>query len=353
MNTLSIKDEIKNAVNEVFSLENLREKSISQIQNIGVSTTMNINENELREKALQGSKDFREYLNTGIMREKALVEMDGGTGATGEYTIPQNIYNRIIEKVKELSIMRNLANVQKITIGNSMDFILEAGEFGSSWIPKGGNRENTNTGTFQNVNIDLKDIFASPVISRNLLADSAFDLETYLVNKVAEKFAKDEELAFFNGVGTDDPTGLLTGVTADYVTIDYSNLNACIYDLENGYAEKACFIMNRKTMKAIKDIKDSNGRPLFIETSEITNKFVGHLLGYPVYFTHGIKEGEVVFGDMYESYGIVDKENSLTVDRDVLTIRGKLQLPTYGRVGGKPLKREAFKYIKVVQAKTK
>lgn len=339
----SLKEEIKETIGE--SLAELREKSMSNIKVEEIGGKEMSKEIEVREKAMADA--FVEYMRVGTVSEKSLTFMQEAVNENGGYTVPKNIFDRILEKAKEYGVMRKYANVQGISVGNSMTFILEDGEFASTWVSELDARPESNAGTFKEVTIDVCEQWAEPKITRMLAKDSMFDLENYIVNKVAEKFGKSEEVAFWKGTGVKQPTGLLNGiVTGDYTGISYTNLNSMIYDLTQDYAVGAKFFMNRKTMKDVKGLVDGNNRPLFIETTDINAKYDGALLGYPVEFTDGLAEGEIVFGDLYNAYGILDKSNDSGMIRDDITEKGKVKFATWQRTGGKTLVREAFKYLK-------
>lgn len=337
----TIEETIKDTITE--SLEELRSKSISNIETKGVEER--VEDIKVREKAIIDA--FNEFLRTGV-REKA-VEMSAVVEANGGYTVPENIFDRILEKAKSYGVMREEALRATISMGNSMEFILEDGDFGSAWVSETDGRTDTNAGTFKQVPCKVFEMWAEPVITRQLLADSMFDLEGYIVRKVGEIFGKAEETAFWKGTGdsANQPTGLLNGVASgDYTGITYANLTSAIYDLAQDYANGAKFYMNRKTMKAVKNLVDGNNMPIFVDTRDIERKYDGYLLGYPVRFTEGLAEGEIVFGDLSNAYGIVDKSNDQGIIRDDVTVKGKVKMATWKRCGGAPLRREAYKYIK-------
>lgn len=324
-------------------LKGLREKAFQEEgKKIDEKGEVKMTEQEIRNKA------FGEFIRTGKISDKA-IEMKGAVDANGGYTIPENMYGAIIEKAKELSAMRQFAHIEKISLGNSMEFILEDGEFDNEWVAEGDARPDTDAGTFSNVIVDVHENWARPVISRQLVNDSMYDLEGYIANKVAQKFGKSEELAFWKGTGVKQATGLLLGATPEYTdAINYANLNSMVYTLADEYAQNGVFFMNRATMAVIKGLVDTNGRPLFVDTTAIKDKFDGYLLGYPVKFTSALtKDKEIVFGDMYKAYGIVDKVNDSGVIRDEVTVPGKVKFNTWERVGGKGLLREAYQYIKL------
>lgn len=338
----TLKEEIKETIET--SISELREKSISKIDTKPQGGTQ-MEDLELREKAI--SDAFGEYMRAGKISEKALVVMQEAVNENGGYTVPQNMFDKILEVAQSYGVMRQEANVQGISVGNSMKFILEDGAFASTWLDELEARPETDAGTFKEVDIPVHEQWAEPKITGQLAKDSMFDLESYIVKKVGEKFGKAEEVAFWHGTGVKQPTGLLNGIaTGDYTGFTYTNLTSAIYDLPQDYAVNGKFYLNRKAMKEIKNLVDGNNRPLFVETSDINSKYDGALLGYPVLFTEGLAVDEIVFGDLYNAYGILDKTNDSGLIRDDITEKGKIKFATWVRTGGSGLRREAFLFIK-------
>ncbi len=72
-------------------------------------------------------------------------------------------------------------------------------------------RRSAETGTPQvdRISIPLHELSALPKASQRLLDDSAFDVEGWLAQRIADKFSRAEAAAFIAGDGIDKPTGFL------------------------------------------------------------------------------------------------------------------------------------------------
>ncbi|MDY3031983.1 MAG: phage major capsid protein, partial [Clostridia bacterium] len=105
-------------------------------------------------------------------------------------------------------------------------------------------------------------------VSEELLNDSVFDLEQYISKEFVRRMAAAEENAFINGTGTGRPTGILqtakTGkTTAAAAAITADEVIDLYHSLRSPYRKNVVFIANDSTVKAIRQLKDSNGMYLW------------------------------------------------------------------------------------------
>jgi HK97 family phage major capsid protein len=64
-----------------------------------------------------------------------------------------------------------------------------------------------------------------PKASQRLLDDSAFDIEGWLAERIADRFARAEAAAFIHGDGVDKPRGFLDHTAvADNASLGWGNL---------------------------------------------------------------------------------------------------------------------------------
>ena len=63
--------------------------------------------------------------------------------------------------------------------------------------------------TFSQVLLDAHKLHVAVKVTDELLYDSAFDLETYLIEKFAKALSNSEEDAYINGDGVGKPLGIL------------------------------------------------------------------------------------------------------------------------------------------------
>ncbi len=96
-----------------------------------------------------------------------------------------------------------------------------------------------------------------------------FDLGRVCGIEVGRKLAN----LLVNGTGTGQPTGILNSATSSYTTSHYSSLTYAdilgfYHSIDKAYRDQPSFawVMNDSTLREIRSITDSNGRPLYFSS---------------------------------------------------------------------------------------
>ena len=120
------------------------------------------------------------------------------------------------------------------------------------------------------------------------------------------------DASFINGNGHDKPTGILQyvgrGIEAFPNTGDpVEDLINLIYALSPEHRARGAFIMGRETLRAVRGLKDADGR--FIFRSGLSVGDPDRLLGYPLICIDAMPEPNegkpsILFGDFDEGYTI-------------------------------------------------
>ncbi len=307
------------------------------------------------EKSIKLGKSFIDYLALGSVSKtlSTLVPADGG------YLVPDNWYERILQRARELSPIRENAGISTISVGNSLLVPVEGStDFATGWIAEDGTRVTTVNGDFTQVEIGVHEMYANPKATRAVLMDNMYDLEGYIIEKIAEQFALQEGIAFVTGNGTGKPFGLLdsvAGITTSTVTtasttaITYGELVDMVYGLKSKYAKVGKWYMNRGTVGYLQGVADTTGQPLYRPSTIVGQPAT--MLGYEIVEVDAMtgfeadgstaEEDIILFGDMKSAYMIVDR-NDIGLQRDDLTLKGFVQFYAYKRIGGKVVQAEAL-----------
>ncbi len=184
-----------------------------------------------------------------------------------------------------------------------------------------------------------------------------FDLESYIGHEYAYAFGAAEEESFCVGTGSGQPTGLFTanggevGVTAaaaGAVTAD--ELIDLIYSLKSPYRKKAKFLMNDKTVCALRKLKDGNG--VYLWQPALQQGQPDKLLGYELYtspYVPVMASGSysIGFGD-FQNYWIADRAGR-TVQRlnELYSMKGQVGFVGTERVDGKIILPEGIQLLKM------
>lgn len=292
--------------------------------------------------------------------------MEVGSDPAGGYTVTPDMSGRILKKIFETSPARALFSA--VTIGtDALEGMIDRDDLSSGWVGEKQARPETDTPELGKWRIDVNEQYAQPKVTQKLLDDSSFNIETWLADKVSDKFVREENKSFFTGNTPLQPRGLLTyttaatgdatrawqvfehvasGATGSITNSDF--LISLVMKLKAAYRANGQWTMNRATLGYIRTLKDGDNNYLW--QPDFTKLLGGTLLGY------GIVEAEdmpdmasnalsIGFGDFKAAYQIVDR-TGIRVIRDNLTEKGFVKLYTTKRVGGDALDFDAVKFMK-------
>lgn len=274
-----------------------------------------------------------------------------GVDADGGYLVPEEYDSRLIDILAEENIIRNLGT--KLTTSGERKINIAATKPAALWIEEGG-ALTFGDATFDQIILDAYKLHVAIKITEELLYDSAFNLESYIIEQFGKALSNAEEDAFLNGDGNHKPTGLLTtaqvGVTTSGNTITADELIELVYKLKRPYRKEAAFIVNDQTLAVIRTLKDQNKAYMWQPSYQMGEP--DRLLGYPVYttpFMPTIEAGKaaVAFGD-YSYYNIGDRgTRSIQELRELFAGNGMIAYVMKERVDGKLVLPEAIQTLKI------
>ena len=317
-----------------------------------------------RNRHSEYSKAFCTYLRKGMdaglehLQTKAL---SVGTDADGGYLVTDEMSERIVKNIYESSPMRQLATVETIST-DSLDLIEDTSEMAASWIAEAAARNETNTATLGKHVIAVHEMYAQPKATQKLVDDSSVDIEQWVADKVAEKFARLESTAFISGDGSGKPKGILSYTagtawgqieqinsgTSAVVTGD--GLVKLFYALKADYARRATFLMNRSIVQAVRLLKGTTNDQ-YLWQPGLAAGAPDTLLGVPVVHAADMPVAaagslSVAVGDFRSAYLIVDRVG-VRILRDPFTEKPFIKYYTTKRVGGEVVNYEAVKLLKL------
>lgn len=317
-------------------------------------------------------KAFAAYLRSGdddglrglVLEGKALntqVNADGG------FLVNPETSDRIRGVLKATSSLRTIANVVNVE-ATSFDVLVDHTDLGSGWATETAGLSETGTPQIDRISIPLHELAAMPKASQRLLDDSAFDVEGWLAERIADRFARAEAQAFVSGDGVDKPKGFLTHTSVDngvwawgslgYVPTgaagDFAATNASdsiidlVYALNAEYRANAAFVMNSKTAGAVRKMKDADGR--FLWSDGLAAGEPARLMGYPVLIAEdmpdiGANAYAIAFGDFRSGYTVAERPD-MRVLRDPFSAKPHVLFYASKRVGGDVSDFAAIKLLK-------
>lgn len=293
--------------------------------------SMNRNADELTQK----------FLNT-------YVDAEGGVLTPPEYV------QDIIKNITEIDNLRSVSRVRRAG-SNRMEIPIRHSLVTVNWEGEYEEAQDGNS-TYQLNNLPLNKIMVNVPITIEELQDSAFDMESEINMDVAEAFAQKEGEAFVTGDSIkkpqgftqNDSVGIVNTKIADGVSMD--SIIKIEGELKTGY--NPIYVMNRKTMAYVKQLKESTSGRYLWQAGNIAAGVPNQLNGYgylelPSMDDVGTNTVPIAFGDFRQGYLIGDGVE-ITVIRDPYTSKkkGVVEFTFMRRVGGQVIKPEAIKLLK-------
>lgn len=211
--------------------------------------------------------------------------------------IPTTIAKRIIAKVEEICPIWTMAEHFNVKGNLSLPVEDEAGT--NLEMTYADEFSDAESGKVVIKSINLGEFLGRCLVkvSNSLINNSAFDVVTYIVNKVAQKVSAFLEKELL--LGTDGKIEGLKGITLAIETSASGKIGSDdLIDLQeeviDAFQANACWIMSRATRKAIRKLKDGDGS--YLLQKDFNAKWGYTLLGKPVYTSDNAGDG-VYYGD--------------------------------------------------------
>ncbi|MFB2532922.1 phage major capsid protein [Paracoccus sp. p3-h83] len=293
--------------------------------------------------------------------------LNSQVAAEGGYLVDPATADTVRGVLMTTASLRQVANVVNVE-ASSYDVLVDHTEMGSGWASETAAVTETGSPQIDRISIALHELSAMPKASQRLLDDAAFDIESWLAGRIADRFARAEAAAFIRGDGVDKPKGFLAhpavanaswtwgklGYVATGAAGDFASTNASdaivdlVYALNAEYRANASFVMNSKTAGAVRKMKDADGR--FLWTDGLQAGEPARLMGYPVLIAEDmpdIAEGAtaIAFGDFRNGYTIAERPD-LRVLRDPFSAKPHVLFYATKRVGGDVSDFAAIKLLK-------
>ncbi|CAB4139112.1 COG4653 Predicted phage phi-C31 gp36 major capsid-like protein [uncultured Caudovirales phage] len=309
---------------------------------------------------------LRKGTGTEYLETRALTS---GLDTDAGYLLAKPTVGRIAARVYETTPLRQYADVQTIS-SSKLTGPTDLNEADSGWVGENENRVETNTPAVGEYSIEVFEQYAEPQASQRFLDDAAVDVEQWLAEKVASKFARMENAGYATGNGVKRPRGVFsyataatgdatrawgtpqhinTGVSGAFASSNPADqLIDLVHTLKVDYRAGAAWMLPRLTLASIRKFKDTTGQYLWQPALVAGNP--SSLLGYPVIEAEdapavAANSIGVAFGNFKVGYQIVDRLG-VRVIRDAITKKGWVKFYTTKRTGGDIVNFEAIKFLR-------
>ena len=302
--------------------------------------------------------------DSGIARLD-LKSVNVGTEAQGGYVAPPELDRLIEQRLTASSPMRQIATVRQ----TSATVFRKPVSLGatSAWAAETGSRTETTAPTLDLLEFPAAELYAMPAATQTLLDDAYADIDEWLADEVEASFSTQESAAFVTGDGSGKPKGFLSydmiadashawdkigfilsgGAGAFAASNPADKLIDLVYALKSQFRANARFVMNRRTVSAVRKLKDGDGNYLWRPGAAGE---AASLLGYPVTEIEDMPDiaansFSIAFGDFRRGYLIVDRQGARVL-RDPYSLKPYVLFYTTKRVGGGVQNFDAIKAMK-------
>lgn len=340
-------EELTNSIDRQQRAER-REQELSKPVNSPITGKPYKDEPAGEEKTGRASDEYKKAMLNAMRSNFRQVSnvLQEGVDSDGGYLVPVEYDKRLIDVLNEENIMRTLGT--KITTSGEHKINIAATKPAAAWIEEGG-ALSFGDATFDQIYLDAFKLHVAIKVTEELLYDSAFNLESYIITEFGKALANAEEDAFLNGDGKGKPLGIFAktggGQSAGTLTaaLKSDDLIDLVYSLKRPYRKNASFILNDATLAQVKKLKDNNGQYLWQPSYQAGEP--DRILGYTVRTSAYAPTDAIAFGD-YRYYNIGDRgSRSFKQLNELFAGNGMIGFVAKERVDGKLVLPEAVKIL--------
>lgn len=278
--------------------------------------------------------------------------MSTTTPAEGGYTVATEYFRQLTEAMKAFGGIRAVANIIQTGTGAQLNFPTADATSEEGEIVGQNAAVTLGETSFGNTSLDVYKYSSKKIaVPFELIQDSMFDIEGYINNLLALRIGRITAKHMTIGTGTGQPCGIVTaaaagkiGATGQTTTVTYDDLVDLEHSVDPIYRSTpgVGFMMHDDTLKAVRKVKDQDGRPVFVPGYESSNPggAPDRLLGRPIYISQEMdkmaaSKKSILFGD-YKRY-IIREVMDLTLFRMAdsnFILNGQIGFVAFNRQGG-------------------
>ena len=275
-----------------------------------------------------------------------------GADGEGGYLVPDEFERRIVQAMAEKNVLRKLGTVMQTE--RTMTFPIGKGIGFAEWVPEEGEFPIV-AAEFDEMKLGAHKVATSIRVSDELLEDSVFDLEEFIIKEFAKRIGEAEEEAFIHGDGLAKPLGIIHQLDREIITekagkISTDDLLDLKHAIPTRYRMDAVFLMHDSTLRELFKLRTGEGQYIWYENPKknIPLAIFSHrVITCPSMPTIESGKPPILFGD-FKHFVIGDrKHRRIKRLNEVHAQQGQVAYIMSQRVDAKLLDRNAVVALKV------
>jgi len=244
----------------------------------------------------QNDPEYREklyrWLQYGTEFEPGteLRALSKATAAAGANLVPTDFEARMIERIVDFGVMRQLATIIRTDSGAGMTIPTETSHGVAAWTAENV-AFNESDDAFGQTTLAAHKATRLVRVSEELLTDAAFDVEDYLNRSFARSFGILENTAYVVGDGTSKPRGITldatagkTGATGQTTSVTADDLVDLFHSVLPAFRRNGAWLMNDLAIRNIRKLRTGvSGDQTYLWQPGLQAGQPDTLLGRPVY----------------------------------------------------------------------
>ncbi|WP_303007347.1 phage major capsid protein [uncultured Dialister sp.] len=188
-------------------------------------------------------------------------------------------------------------------------------------------------------------------LDEDFVRDATFNVEDYLVRRLAKNFGRAEDAAFISGTSEQMPTGILNATGGAEIgctgSITYDDVIKLYFSVKPEYRKNSVWLMSDETALALRTLKDSAGNYLWHDSDNtILGKRVVMNSAMPS-VAAGAKP--IAFGDFSYYWVIARGPVSVVPIVEHFTLNQQIGYLAFEFIDGKLIRPEAIKVLQIAE----
>lgn len=242
---------------------------------------------EFKNDAEQGNEEPKADLEKELRNFfEGRAAMNTGTNSQGGFVVNSELAHEIIKELKDRSDVYSFFDAT--TISGDVKIPKKTSSGTAAWVDEENIGSDSSIPNLELIELNQHRLYRESALTQKMINSQEIDLNAFVVDDIADSMIDAIEGAIFNGTGTKQPTGIISGITkkisvATRGEIDIDDFKKCKSKLKKAAWGKAKWFMNATTLLAVDLLKDSMGRPML--QPDVTSASGYVILGIPVEVT--------------------------------------------------------------------